>query len=117
MRLISGGITLLIVGKITLTSESLCYDYFAFIGLLRNPEFLISDGGSNQEETSYLGLPCPLLRKKTERVEGLGENVVISDYDAQVIVDFGGSFVNHRRPERTLEESPSELIVGHLTNL
>ena len=44
-------------------------------------------------------------------------NVVISDYDTQVIADFGGSFVNHRRPERTLEESPSELIVGHLTNL
>ena len=94
MRFISGGLTLFLVGTITLTSESLCYDYFAFIGLLRNPEFLISDGGSNQEETSYLGLPCLLLRIKTERVEGLGENVVISDYDTQVIADFGGSFVS-----------------------
>jgi len=33
------------------------YDYFQFIKLLKNSDFIITDGGSNQEESYYLG-PC-----------------------------------------------------------
>ena len=47
------------------------YDYFDFIKLLGKAEFLATDGGSNQEECSYLGKPCLLLRHYTERQEGL----------------------------------------------
>ncbi|MDP2947278.1 MAG: UDP-N-acetylglucosamine 2-epimerase, partial [Nanoarchaeota archaeon] len=61
------------------------YDYFRFIKLLRNSEFLITDGGSNQEESYYLGKPCLVMRKTTERKEGLGKNVIISEYNQEVI--------------------------------
>ena len=33
---------------------------------------MITDGGSNQEELSYLGKPTLLMRRATERQEGLG---------------------------------------------
>ena len=47
-------------------------DYVSFAEVLVNSNFLITDGGSNQEEAYHMGLPCLLLRSKTERMEGLG---------------------------------------------
>ncbi|MEP1727168.1 MAG: UDP-N-acetylglucosamine 2-epimerase, partial [Marinobacter sp.] len=44
--------------------------YFEFAGVLARARFLVTDGGSNQEESSYLGLPCLVMRKGTERKEG-----------------------------------------------
>ncbi|MGZ6479051.1 MAG: UDP-N-acetylglucosamine 2-epimerase, partial [Bdellovibrionales bacterium] len=52
-----------------------------FIVLLKASQFLISDGGSNQEECSYLGKPCLLLRESTERREGLDSCCVLSRFD------------------------------------
>ena len=46
-------------------------DYFNFIFLLANCKYLITDGGSIQEESLVFKKPCVLLRKKTERQEGL----------------------------------------------
>jgi len=46
-------------------------NYFHFIYLLANCEYLIIDGGSIQEESLVFKKPCILLRKKTERQEGL----------------------------------------------
>lgn len=62
--------------------------YFEFIQLISGARFLVSDGGSNQEECSYLGIPCLLMRQKTEREEGLDSNVVLSEYDTKKIWDF-----------------------------
>ena len=55
---------------------------------LKQCSFLITDGGSNQEEASYLGIPCLILREKTERREGLGGNCVLSKFDPQVVENF-----------------------------
>jgi len=46
-------------------------DYFTFIFLLANCKYLITDGGSIQEESLVFKKPCVLLRKRTERQEGL----------------------------------------------
>ena len=46
-------------------------DYSNFIYLLANCEYLITDGGSIQEESLIFKKPCILLRKRTERREGL----------------------------------------------
>lgn len=59
-----------------------------FISLLKASEFLISDGGSNQEECSYLGKPCLLLRESTERSEGLETCCVLSRFDEETIRRF-----------------------------
>lgn len=62
--------------------------YFDFIRLISAGKFLISDGGSNQEECSYLDIPCLLMRQKTERTEGLGINVYLSNYEQKMIDTF-----------------------------
>ena len=46
-------------------------DYTDFIFLLANCKYLITDGGSIQEESLVFKKPCILLRKRTERREGL----------------------------------------------
>lgn len=45
--------------------------YLEFIRLLANCKYLITDGGSIQEESLAFEKVCILLRKKTERIEGL----------------------------------------------
>lgn len=59
-----------------------------FIRLIDACEFVISDGGSNQEECFYLGKPCLILREATERVDGLGENAILSKFEPRVIKEF-----------------------------
>lgn len=45
--------------------------YIDFIWKLANCKYIITDGGSIQEESLALKKPCILLREKTERIEGL----------------------------------------------
>ncbi|MDD5181715.1 MAG: UDP-N-acetylglucosamine 2-epimerase (non-hydrolyzing) [Candidatus Nanoarchaeia archaeon] len=45
--------------------------YVEFLWMLNNATYLITDGGSIQEESLALKKPCILLREKTERIEGL----------------------------------------------
>ncbi len=51
--------------------------YTDFLELMNGARAVISDGGSNQEELSYLGVPTILLRERSERPDGLGENIVL----------------------------------------
>ena len=65
-------------------------NYSEFIFLLANCKYLITDGGSIQEESLVFKKPCILLRKKTERQEGLltGINFLTKldvDYSKDVI--------------------------------
>ncbi len=50
-------------------------DYFRFIFLISNCKYLITDGGSIQEESLIFKKPCILLRNKTERQEGLSTGI------------------------------------------
>lgn len=90
------------------------YDYFTFIRLLDRSAFLVSDGGSNQEESFYLGKPCLLLRKTTERTEGVKGNVVISDYDEGRVTDFVENYDRYRTSPFRGASSPADIIVAHL---
>ncbi|WP_045858187.1 UDP-N-acetylglucosamine 2-epimerase [Teredinibacter purpureus] len=98
-------------------SIELCprYDYFKFTSLLKNCEYLITDGGSNQEECYYLGLPCLLMRKATEREEGLGENAVLSGYNNKLITAFIQHYKTFKRPPIAGAESPSKIIVDSIS--
>ena len=92
-------------------------DYFSFIRLCRSSEFLLTDGGSNQEESFYMGHPCLLLRMATERNEGLGYNVVLSRFDCSVIDDFLAGYEKYRRDGPAVRCSPSAFIVDSLSRL
>lgn len=53
--------------------------YIDFLSLMINADFVITDSGGIQEETTYLGIPCLTVRTTTERpitVE-LGTNVLV----------------------------------------
>lgn len=88
--------------------------FFDFISLIQNSEYVITDGGSNQEELSYLGKPTLIMRQATERCEGLGENAVLSKLDSGVIDDFCNGYKEYSRPAVNVDESPSEVIRGWL---
>jgi UDP-N-acetylglucosamine 2-epimerase (non-hydrolysing) len=87
------------------------YTYFDFVTLLEGASFVLTDGGSIQEESCYLGLPCLLMRHATERQEGLGENVVLSHFDRDVIRRFAADPDVHRRPPLASQWQPSNTIV------
>ncbi len=87
------------------------YTYFDFVTLLESARFVVTDGGSVQEESSYLGLPCLLMRHATERQEGLGENVVLSNFDPDTIRSFAANPDAHRRESAASTHRPSDAIV------
>jgi UDP-N-acetylglucosamine 2-epimerase (non-hydrolysing) len=89
--------------------------YIPFLQLLTKSSFVVTDGGSNQEELSYLGIPTLLMRRATERTEGLESNVVISNYEERKV----RAFLEHlqRTPPKNLvtePSTPSRTIVEHL---
>jgi len=87
------------------------YDYFRFIRLVLAADFLVSDGGSNQEECYYLGKPVLLLRKATERPEGLGRNCVLSEYKTGTVDEFMENIEKYRSEAPKLNVTPSMKII------
>lgn len=60
--------------------------YPDFINLVALAEFVLTDSGGIQEETSYLGVPCLTLRETTERPITciIGTNVLVSLDDVAI---------------------------------
>jgi UDP-N-acetylglucosamine 2-epimerase (non-hydrolysing) len=85
-----------------------------FIKLMDKSEFVISDGGSNQEELSYMGKPCLILRNSTERVEGLGKNALLSMGRKEIINDFFANYKKYKQPRISKSFRPSKIIVDYL---
>jgi UDP-N-acetylglucosamine 2-epimerase (non-hydrolysing) len=85
-----------------------------FISLLNGCDFVVTDGGSIQEEAYYLDKPCLLLRRFTERPEGLGENVVISGFSDAKIDDFLVDYKKFKRKNALALRKPSQEILDRL---
>jgi len=88
--------------------------FFGFVALMRRCRFLFTDSGGSQEECFYLDLPCLVHRKRTERREGLGENVVLSGHDLGVAASFLADPRSFRRTTVLTPASPSDVIVDDL---
>lgn len=63
-------------------------DYLNFSALLKSAKLVLTDGGSIQEECAYLKKPCLVLRRHTERPDGLGQNAMLWGFDDSVVDDF-----------------------------
>jgi UDP-N-acetylglucosamine 2-epimerase (non-hydrolysing) len=88
--------------------------FLGFVPVMRRSSFLFTDSGGNQEECFYLDIPCLVHRRRTERRQGLGENVVLSKFDFDLVRDFFGDPGRFRRRETLADESPSDLVVSDL---
>jgi len=88
--------------------------YIDFVKLLENSQFIITDGGTNQEEAYYIGLPCLLLRNYTERIEGLRKNVVLSKENKKIIKNFINNYKKYRKNRLLSKKSPSKILVDTL---
>ncbi len=85
-----------------------------FVAMLADAPFVITDGGSIQEECALLGTPTLLWRGATERPDGVGRNVVVGAYDAATIDAFLADPQAHRHPPADTGARPSEVVLDHL---
>lgn len=92
-------------------------DYMTYMGMLIDSEFIMTDSGGNQQETSYLGHPCLILRKETEGREGLGRNVVISGLSEKKVMDFVKNYKKYQKGPLKIEKSPTKIIVDFITQI
>lgn len=92
--------------------------YPAFMQLIMGSKFVVTDSGGMQEETAYMGKPCLILRNRTERIEGLGSNVVVSKFDRSIIKKFCENYHQFER-KSVLDANiyPSRKIVTILQDL
>ena len=90
--------------------------YVDFVKLMQMAYFVITDGGGNQEELSYLGIPTLLMRKATERREGMGTTAVLSNFDRDVLRRFLDELPSRRCEREQTVASPSDVVVAHLAD-
>lgn len=90
-------------------------EYFDFMKLLQNAAFVLTDGGSNQEELYYMKKPCLILRTATERNEGLGMNARLFNGNPSDIAAFIKEYENgNYKGDSVRAESPSKIIIDEL---
>jgi len=89
-------------------------EYLPFVKAAKHSEFVITDGGGNQEELYHMGKPTLLFRNETERREGLGTTAVISGLDPGIIADFTKNYKKYRHPPVSDKNSPSKTITAFL---
>lgn len=88
-----------------------------FLEAMRRAPWVITDGGSIQEECALLGVPTLLWRARTERQDGLGANVVLSDYEPSLIAAFLDDPEQYRTAPSSLERSPGRFVAEHLLSI
>ncbi|MEX2621346.1 MAG: UDP-N-acetylglucosamine 2-epimerase [Egibacteraceae bacterium] len=88
--------------------------HFEFTRLLHTAPFVITDGGSIQEECALLGVPTLLWRLRSERPDGLGSNVVLSRYEPAVVDAFLAQPDRHRHDPFSPDVTPSKEILDQL---
>jgi len=85
-----------------------------FTKALAAAPLVVTDGGSIQEECALLGVPTLLWRGKTERSDGLGANVVLSNYQTDVTETFLSDPEAFRREPLGLDADPSRIVLDTL---
>lgn len=91
--------------------------YPVFAKIMERCEFMISDGGSTQEEAYYLGKPCLIIRNRTERIEGLNKNAILAKGSISRIKRFMKNYRNYRRMRISPLPLPSKIVADLLISL
>lgn len=85
-----------------------------FVAQLENAAFVVTDSGGIQAETALLGVPTLIHRKTTEQGEGIGRNIVLSEWDLDRLRAFLSDYSSLRHEPDRPERSPSDIIVADL---
>jgi len=89
--------------------------YFDFMAIVKNADYIVTDGGGLQEDAFFLGVPLIVHRERTERQEGLGENASISHMDVSKVADFLDHHPSKQQFQSlTTEISPSRIVTNYL---
>ncbi len=89
--------------------------YFDFMEIVRNADYIVTDGGGLQEDAFFMGIPAIIHRKKTERPDGIGFNAELSGLSVVRVEKFLKNHKNKRDLVREIENfSPSQIIVDYL---
>ena len=92
-------------------------DYGQFLDLMMGANLVLTDGGSIQEECAYLDKPCLILRRSTERSDGIGKNAVLWGFDETI----SSRFMKNQKARTVIDfkslPRPSQQIVDALIEL
>lgn len=89
--------------------------YFDFMEIVRNSEYIVTDGGGLQEDAFFLGIPTIIHRKVTERQDGIGFNAELSGLDIKKVSAFLDNHKSKNDLNQTIEAvSPSQIVVDAL---
>ncbi|GGM44333.1 UDP-N-acetyl glucosamine 2-epimerase [Longimycelium tulufanense] len=91
--------------------------YLEFLPVLARAAFVVTDSGGLQEECAYLGVPCAIHRERTERHQGLGQNIVLTGMRTEGLKKFLDDPEALRHPSTLDRYHPSETIVETLAQL
>lgn len=86
----------------------------AFVDLLKQAAFVVTDSGGIQAESALIGLPTLIHRKTTEQGEGIGRNIMLSEWDLTRLQSFLTEYESMRHDLSRPEHSPSDIIVDDL---
>lgn len=92
--------------------------YTNFIITTMQSACVLTDGGSNQEELAYLGIPTIIMRKCTERIDGLGSNAIMEN-EIENLYNFIRDKkyeVLRKKKKSSSRSSPSKVIAQHFFN-
>lgn len=92
------------------------YNYVDFVHLLNGCQFAATDGDGVQEESYVLNKPVLILRKVTDSLPGINENVYISYFDIKRVKYFLKNYKKIKR-KRMPSVSPSLEIVKYCKKL
>jgi len=92
-------------------------NYLNFSALLKSAKLVLTDGGSIQEECAYLNKPCLILRNKTERPDGLGQNAMLWGFEDTAADEFLSRADSLARGEAVQWPRPSAQIAETLVKM
>lgn len=96
---------------ITLTSP---LDYLSLVNVMKRSTLILTDSGGIQEEAPTLGVPVLVLRKVTERPEGVEAGAVrVVGIDRQPIVDCVLRLLSHPREYQAMARAVNPYGDGH----
>jgi UDP-N-acetylglucosamine 2-epimerase (non-hydrolysing) len=87
-------------------------EYFDFVELLSQADYVVTDSGGLQQECEITGTPCLVHRAVTESTWKLDHNIVLSELDVTVLSSFLNNPSEFQREVASELVSPTEIILN-----